>query len=224
MSTIAAFFDVDETLIKMKSMFHFYQYWSELNGWKIKHQAFDKKFKEGLSQGTPREELNRMYYREFSGVNIQDLNRAGEAWFKEFFGQSDIYIASAVNALNQHKKQGHITVFLSGSMQPILQPLGHYLDVDAILAAPLVINDAGILSGEIGQPQTIGMGKQHALLAFSQKNNINLSGSYAYGDDLSDIPMLEVTGNPICVGANSKLAEYAQQHHWNILDMNIADK
>lgn len=221
MKSAAAFFDVDETLIKMKSMFHFYQYWSDVCQWQEKHQHFTERFRHALSAGTAREELNRMYYREFAGVNIDDLNRVGENWFNNFLQHDEAYISSAVDALRQHKSLGYVTVFISGSMLPILKPLGEHLGVDAILSAPLLINSSGILTGEIGEPQTIGRGKQRALLEFSQKNTINLTKSYAYGDDLSDIPMLEVTGYPVCVGADSKLAEYALQNKWTILEQNV---
>ncbi|WP_413730223.1 HAD-IB family hydrolase [Sodalis sp. RH22] len=221
MKLTAAFFDVDETLIKMKSMFHFYQYWSESRQWTSKHQQFTANFKNAVAQGVTREELNKMYYREFAGVDIEDLYHMGEAWFNKYLSHNETYIACAVEALQQHKINGQVVVFISGSMLPLLKPLGRRLGADAILCTPLLLNDKGLLTGEIGEPQTIGMGKQRALLAFSHGKNINLMTSYAYGDDLSDIPMLETIGHPVCVGEYSNLAEYAEKNQWKILKENI---
>lgn len=58
------------------------------------------------------------------------------------------------------------TVFISGSMRPILSPVANYLGVKDILCAPLEFTDKGRLTGEIGTPQTIGSGKKEALIQF----------------------------------------------------------
>lgn len=102
------------------------------------------------------------------------------------------------------------TVFISGSMLPILSPIAKYLGVTEVLCAPVIINDAGELTGEIGLPQTIGTGKRRAFSLCDDKE-INPADCYAYGDDLSDIPMLEATGHPVCVGKHSALTRYATE-------------
>ena len=49
------------------------------------------------------------------------------------------------------------------------------------------------------------------------ERNINPADCYSYGDDLSDIPMLETTGHPVCVGKNTVLARHATTHSWPII-------
>nr|WP_315292108.1 HAD-IB family hydrolase [Serratia proteamaculans] len=220
MTLAAAFFDVDETLIRMKSMFHFYHYWSKVRGSQKVYETFIKTFQQALTEGVKREVLNRMYYRQFAGVDIDDIYQVADDWFHEYLGGDADYISSVVDRFQQHKISGHLTVFISGSMLPLLKPLGQRLGVDAILCSKLLLDDKGKLTGEIGEPQTIGQGKQHALLSFSQNSHIDLAKSFAYGDDLSDIPMLTATGNPVCVGERSNLAEYARQHNWKIIPDN----
>lgn len=220
MTSAAAFFDVDETLIKMKSMFHFYHYWSNVRGTQKAYEAFIKRFQQAVAEGVKREVLNRMYYRQFAGVDIDDIYQVAEDWFHEYLQEQDAYIASAVDRFQRHKISGHLTVFISGSMLPLLKPLGLRLGADAILCTQLLLDAKGKLTGEIGEPQTIGQGKQRALLSFSQSHNIDLSKSFAYGDDLSDIPMLAATGNPVCVGEHSNLAEYARRNKWHLLPEN----
>ncbi|MFI8417106.1 HAD family hydrolase [Serratia sp. NPDC078593] len=221
MISTAAFFDVDETLIRMKSMFHFYQYWSAVRGCQKEYEVFMQEFRLALAEGVKRETLNRMYYRQFIGVNIDDIYQVAEDWFHEFLLHKDSYIPAAVDSFQRHKRRGDITVFISGSMLPLLKPLGTKLGVDAILCTQLLLDENGKLTGEIGSPQTIGQGKQHALLSFSDKNKIDLTKSFAYGDDLSDIPMLMATGNPVCIGENSSLAEHARQNKWKVLTDSV---
>ena len=102
-------------------------------------------------------------------------------------------------------------------MLPILSPIAKYLGVTDILCAPLIINDAGELTGEIGLPETIGAGKKDALMTFCRDKEINPADCYAYGDDLSDIPMLEAIGHPVCVGEHSALTRYAAEKNWHII-------
>ncbi|NHB97175.1 HAD-IB family hydrolase [Photorhabdus stackebrandtii] len=217
MKRIAAFFDVDETLIKMKSMFHFYQFWCHCRQRQHEYNEFNERFITALSQGAKREELNRMYYRQLSGVYIDELYQEGENWFNKFLEKDEIYISSAIDAFYKHQTYGHLTVFISGSMLPLLKPLGRYLGVDVILCTQLLLNKEGKLTGEIDEPQTIGEGKKKALTSFSYSQDIDLENSFAYGDDLSDVSMLEATGNPVCVGDNTNLAAYARRNDWEIL-------
>ncbi|WP_324606455.1 HAD family hydrolase [Xenorhabdus nematophila] len=158
-----------------------------------------------------------MYYRQLKGVHIDELYQAGEYWFNKHLQKDEIYIQSAINEYFNHKKLEHLTIFVSGSMLPLLKPLGKYLDVDFILCTKLLLDKEDRLTGEIGEPQTIGNGKKESIIKFSYKNNINLKNSFAYGDDISDIQMLESTGNPICIGNNKELIKHAEINNWKTI-------
>ncbi|HBM3184860.1 TPA: HAD-IB family hydrolase [Klebsiella oxytoca] len=217
MKTVAAFFDVDETLISIKSMFHFYKFWCEQTGLIHKYHCFNIEYAHLVSLGVSREELNKMYYRQFSGVAIEDLYQAGSEWFSTVVRQQGFYIPSSFNTLKEHQKKGHKTIFVSGSMMPLLKPLGEHLCIDNILCTKLSLDNHHNLTGEIGTPQTIGEGKREALLAYLENSDISRDDCFCYGDDLSDLPMLKSTGNPVCVGQRSKLADLARRYSWPIL-------
>jgi len=55
----AAFFDVDETLITIKSMFDFYAFWCRENNEMNTLECYMTQFKENVQKGTSREYLNR---------------------------------------------------------------------------------------------------------------------------------------------------------------------
>ena len=213
MDKIAAFFDVDETIINLKSMFSFYDYWCREKDLTAQHREYAAKFKRDVQQGKPRELLNQEYYQQFRNVSLNELNEYGQKWFHECLNK-DNFIAQAVAELRSHQEKGTIPVFVSGSMLPVLQPIADALDVNVILCAPLIIDDQGCLTGEIGKPQTIGTGKKEAILSFCRGEGFRPEYCYAYGDDISDIPMLEATGHPVCVGSNKKLLDYAALKGW----------
>jgi len=217
LQTSAAFFDVDETLITVKSMFDFYDFWCSENNEYDKLESYMTHFRSAVKNGTPREQLNREYYRQFSGVNYKDLEEAGENWFRAKNLDSGLFISSAVAALKKHQADKMFIVFISGSMRPVLSPVANYLGVTDILCAPLELTSEGIITGEIGTPQTIGSGKKEALINFCSQKKISTADCYAYGDDLSDIPMLESVGYPVCVGKHTELARHAINQRWSVI-------
>lgn len=103
-----AFFDVDDTLIRHKSMFDFFRFWAlEWLDDAAVLEAFDRDFAARRAQGDSREALNRAYYRHFAGVPAQDLTAAGECWARPYLEAPEIFfIASAVNELSRLKAEG----------------------------------------------------------------------------------------------------------------------
>ncbi|WP_337014059.1 HAD family hydrolase [Pantoea sp. AS142] len=216
MQKSAAFFDVDETLITIKSMFDFYDFWCRENNDHEKLDRYMTHFRAEVNKGTSREQLNEEYYRQFAGIRYKKLEEAGEKWFSTKL-YSSFFIDSAVAFLKKHQADNTPAVFVSGSMRPVLAPIAKYLGVKDILCAPLEITDEGILTGEIGIPQTIGSGKMEALIQFCSQMRISPNDCYAYGDDLSDIPMLESVGYPVCVGKSTALARHAKEKCWPVI-------
>ncbi|MBC8249703.1 MAG: haloacid dehalogenase-like hydrolase, partial [Anaerolineales bacterium] len=46
---------------------------------------------------------------------------------------------------------------------------------------------------------------------------VDLSQSFAYGDSIFDVPVLELVGNPVAVYPDSQLWDYASEKGWQIL-------
>ncbi len=197
-------------------MFDFFDFWCRKRKEYDKLESYMIHFRAEVKKGTPREKLNREYYRQFAGISYKELEDAGEKWFR-FKLNSELFIGSAVSALKKHQNENIYTVFISGSMLPLLYPIAKYLGVKDILCTPLIFTDTRKLTGEIGMLQTIGTGKKDALIHFCNERKINPAHCYAYGDDLSDIPMLESTGHPVCVGKNSALIRHAIKNSWPII-------
>ena len=65
--------------------------------------------------------------------------------------------------------------------------------------------------------KTIGPGKAEAIAKFLQLNGADAAACWAIGDDLSDLPMLELVGNPVAVGCGTPLANLANKRGWTIL-------
>lgn len=215
--TSFAFFDVDDTLIRRKSMFDFFRFWALqwLDDAAVL-EAFDRDFAARRLRGDTREALNRAYYSHFAGVRAQDLEAAGECWAQPYLEvPENFFIASAVNELSRLKAEGIAPVFVSGSFYALLDPIARHLGVRHVLCAPLLFAPGGILTGEIGHPQTIGKGKAEAIELFLDDQGVDPALCFAFGDDVSDIDMLACVGNPVVVGTDTPLAQDRRTFAWS---------
>ncbi len=46
------------------------------------------------------------------------------------------------------------------------------------------------------------------------KEGIDLANSYAYSDSITDLPMLELVGNPVAVNPDRELTRIAREREW----------
>lgn len=216
-----AFFDVDDTLIRIKSMFDFFPFWCDRQGQPDQLSPFLTAFAEAAAQHQPREALNRLYYRFFAGAPQDRLIEAGELWAAQRFGMSEpdpaMLVQPVLARLRAYQAQGVTPVLVSGSMPALLAPLGRRLGVEHWLCTRQEVDDRGILTGRILPPQTIGAGKAEAIAAFLAAHGAAAADCLAYGDDLSDAPMLEAVGHPVAVIGSPALADLARRRGWPTL-------
>ncbi|MDK8875500.1 HAD-IB family hydrolase [Paracoccus sp. SSJ] len=214
---VFAFFDVDETLIRTKSMFDFYRFFCGLRGTTRELEKFEADFADMLAQGLPREDLNRIYYSYLAGVSPVELERAGQLWWLEVSKRPGFFLQESCDLLRDLQATGVTAVFVSGSFKEILAPIGREFGVTNFLCAPMRVGQNGLYDGSLGAPQTIGTGKAEAITLFLQEKAANPTVCWAVGDDLSDLPMLELVGNPVAVGDQTPLAIRASERGWVVL-------
>ncbi|MCW0983655.1 HAD-IB family hydrolase [Agrobacterium sp. BT-220-3] len=222
-ATIIAFFDVDETLIRTKSMFAFMRFLDQHNMIADADEVI-----EGLrrlsDKGIDRSEINRIYWRSYKGLEAESVREAARKWFDEAREKSDeFFIACAMDRLRIHKSAGHQIVLVSGSSIDILQPLAKLIDADFILATRLQEKN-GYYTGEIIPPVMIGAGKAQSAKQLASRLKVQTHACFAYGDHLSDLPLLELVGNPTVLGDEGALVDHAHQVGWPILSQRCVSK
>ncbi|MDE2269483.1 MAG: HAD-IB family hydrolase [Betaproteobacteria bacterium] len=215
-----AFFDVDETLIGIKSMFSFrdfYLRWTlgvEQGAAAQKHAQ--TQVQEQVARGLERTEINRLFWESFRGFEQTDVQQAAYAWHQQVRQKPGYFIQQAVAALRQHQQEGTEPVFVSGSCIDILMPLATELGVKTLLTNRLEV-EQGRFTGKLLPPQTIGAGKRQAMVDFLEESDALACDCYAYGDHLSDLPLLETVGHPRVVAGNTDLVSVARHRGWPVL-------
>jgi len=137
----------------------------------------------------------------------------------EFFDKElkKYFFKEALELIDRHKKEGRKIVFVSTAIEPVIRKIAYYLGVKYYLATKLEIKN-GRYTGKIDGEIVYGKNKINRLKDFLEKNNFSLKNSWAYGDHISDLDILEVTSHPIVVNPDRILYKEAKKRGWNILN------
>lgn len=119
-------------------------------------------------------------------------------------------------AVLDHRRQGHVVVLLTGSLEPLAQELKRELDADLVLASRLDVQ-SGCLSGRLAGQRPYGPEKARLLRQLADQQGLDLRSSFAYGDHHSDVEVLATVGNPRAVNPDRRLAGEARRRGWPVL-------
>jgi HAD superfamily hydrolase (TIGR01490 family) len=128
---------------------------------------------------------------------------------------SPIIYAEALELIEEHRKAGRKTVIVSSSPVETVQPLGEYLGVDDVIATRARIGPDGRYTGEL-EFYAYAAHKAEAIREMAVDEGIDLAASYAYSDSITDLPMLELVGNPVAVNPDRELARVAREREWDV--------
>ncbi|MET9347278.1 HAD family hydrolase [Streptomyces termitum] len=211
-----AFFDVDETLISVKSMFRFLDFYLAAKGeGPATYRRLAGELSHMAAMGVAREDVNRAYYRFYAGESERDLTRWGARWFAQESRREDFWLPDSVAEHARLRERGTRTVLVSGSFFACLDPIAEELGATDALGAPVLVHH-GRLTGEIAEP-VIGEGKVRAARAWLAGRGVPAERCAAYGDHTSDLPLLLAMGEPVVVGDEPRMVRLAEERGWRRL-------
>jgi fatty acyl-CoA reductase len=213
----AAFFDVDGTLART-TIVHYYVYFKRKRMspfwgrcWQTLYLLKCLYFL--LLDKIDRSRLNRVFYRSYARLPVDRIK--GQAQECHNFVIKPRQFDQAADCIAAHRSAGRRVVLVTGSIDFIVAPLAQELHVDDVLAARLVESN-GRFTGELDGRPIVDEEKAVRVRRYAAENDIDLSRSYAYGDSISDLPMLAVVGLPQVVSPDGRLATVALQRGWPI--------
>ncbi|PRP94889.1 haloacid dehalogenase-like hydrolase [Enhygromyxa salina] len=208
-SQVAAFFDVDHTLLACNSARKWVEYlWR--NG-KISVAATLRSVwwlaKYRLSV-LDYEDVTKKVLADYAGQSVAELRAEIEAWF-----HSDVEPWICVEGRERvewHRAQGHVLVLLTSGTFFSVEPLQEILGIPHLVCTQLEMEE-GKLTGNYYPPSCFGPGKLRAGLTFAEQHGIDLDRSYFYTDSYSDRPMLDRVGHPKITNPDPRLKAWAQR-------------
>ncbi|MDQ3646815.1 MAG: HAD-IB family hydrolase [Actinomycetota bacterium] len=127
---------------------------------------------------------------------------------------SPLIYAEALELMHDHTNAGRLICIVSSSPEEIVAPMADMLRVDRWIATRPKIVD-GRYSGELDF-YAYGVNKATAMRELAKEMDIDLEGSFAYSDSVTDLPMLEAVGNPVVVNPDRELRRLAVKKGWAI--------
>ncbi|MGP5508053.1 HAD family hydrolase [Corynebacterium flavescens] len=213
---VAAFFDLDKTIIATSSAF-----------------AFGLEF---LANGliTPAEALHMSLAKAsymFAGQSSEQMDATRDQLATMVAGWKVAEVrdiaretmhnvvtpaiyAEARELISRHRAAGHEVVIVSASASVLVELIAHELGIERVVATRLE-EDNGEFTGKILH-YCKGPAKAAALSEIAAEDNIDLAASYAYSDSATDIPMLELVGHPVAVNPDRGMKKHALDQGWDI--------
>ncbi|MFI1304779.1 HAD family hydrolase [Streptomyces sioyaensis] len=209
--SVLAFCDVDETLIGCKSLLDFLRfYFTERYGVSGARHSSAVVDALGAQQaaGASREEANRSFYRGWAGERVAAVAASGLRWYAQRSRDPDFFRPDTRAALRAHRTRGAVIALVSGSFPAVLAPIAAAVGADHLLCARPEARD-GVFTGELVGGPVIAEGKRRLVRELlGCYPDVDPEDCFAYGDHVSDLPMLTEVGHPVVVGDDAELAAW----------------
>lgn len=216
-ASVAAFFDLDKTVIAKSSMLAFSRPFFQ--GGLINRRAVLKSAYAQFvfaASGADADQVERMRAHLTSlcaGWDVQQVRAIVEETLHDIV--DPLVYAEATELLNEHKEKGHDIVLISASGEEIVTPIAQMIGATVSLGTRMVAVD-GRYTGEIDF-YCYGENKAAAIKQLAAERGYVLDSCHAYSDSITDLPMLEVVGHPTAVNPDRTLRATAVERSWPVL-------
>jgi phosphoserine phosphatase len=194
----AAFFDVDNTILRGSSSFLFGK------------SAFERKF-------FSRKDFWRFAWHQFVFIWKGENNTKISALKDRVLALVEGQLVSDLQILVDEVYDKHIKLKLWPETVRLGDVIVHELGLTGAIGTK-VERKNGILTGKLVGAPIHGAEKRKAIKALAKERNLSLKRSYAYSDSQNDLPMLTAVGHPVAVNPDKILTRYAKAADWPIYD------
>lgn len=127
----------------------------------------------------------------------------------------------ALERIQAHRTWGHKVFIVSASPEEVVAPIAQLLGVDEAIATRAELDDEGRYSGRT-ERYVYAEEKVAAILEVAERDGLDLDHSWAYSDSATDIPMLAAVGHPVAVNPDRELAKVAKERGWQVARFSLA--
>lgn len=216
--TVAAFFDLDRTLMEGSSAFQFgraaYRAGLISRRQLIADGMANLRFRLRGSTDQDTEELRDRISASLAGTRVRDLERLGADVLAGILPR--IY-PRVLAIAHQHQDAGRRVYIVTAASNELAQMLAQVLALDGGIGSQFSKVKDGVYTGEPTGLFIYRSGKARAIEELAKSQGIDLAASYAYSDSESDLPMLRAVGHPVVVNPDAALARVARSEGWEIL-------
>lgn len=215
---VAAFFDVDNTLVRGASVFllakglharGFFDTVMIARGmwWHAWYRIVGKE--QATHMNGAREGMLSM----IRGARVDEIADAADEIYDELIAER--LWPGTVALASQHIAAGHQVWLVTAAPIEVAQLMAERLGLTGALGTRAEHVD-GAYTGRLLGDLLHGPAKADAVAALAAEHGLDLAASHAYSDSSNDLPMLDLVGHPNVVNPDRKLRRRAREASWPI--------
>jgi HAD superfamily hydrolase (TIGR01490 family) len=224
MSKRAAFFDVDNTLIRGSTIYFLgrgmYQrgYFTkkDISRFVLANLRFRLTGKEN------KEEIQRFQDAAtdfIGGHNVKDIQAIAEEIYDEFV--SPAMWQGTIDIAKSHIADGVDVYLVTAAPEDMATLIAKRLGLTGALGSKAEIENEHY-TGKMNGPLLHGREKAVAIRELADEKGLDLTQCYAYSDSNNDLPLLQCVGNPSVINPDALLGLRAMAEGWPIHDFRKA--
>ncbi|QFF98766.1 HAD-IB family hydrolase [Psychrobacillus glaciei] len=155
----------------------------------------------------------QLYLKAFEGLSTSEM----DAYFEELKEKMQQHFNQEIlSRLKKHQSENIHILLVSGAYTQFLNRVTTGISFDHIIGTDIPYKENRVDT----QTRIIhvnGTQKSKNIIEALDGKQIDWENSYAYGDSYSDLPVLNLVGNPIAVKPEDKLRSVAKDRGWEII-------
>jgi HAD superfamily hydrolase (TIGR01490 family) len=216
----AAFFDVDNTIMRGASIFHFARGLAARKMFRTRDMAGlvwgQLAFRVRGAENSGHIDAARQAALAFvAGHKVSDIVALGEEIYDDTM--ADRIWPGARDLTQRHLDAGQRVWLVTATPVELANILARRLGLTGALGTVAESAD-GVYTGRLVGGLLHGEAKAAAIRALADRESLNLERSSAYSDSVNDLPMLELVGHPNAVNPDPDLLAEARERGWPVHD------
>jgi HAD superfamily hydrolase (TIGR01490 family) len=222
--TRAAFFDVDNTLVRGSTLYFLgrgmyqrgYFTKADISRFVVANLRF-------RMTGTEKKEVIDRFQKAATdfvgGHQVSDILKLGEEIYDEFV--SPKLWERTCEIAREHLAQGQDVWLVTAAPQDMAEIIASRLGFTGAIGSKVIIKD-GMFTGELDGKILHGTEKAVAIRKLAEDHGYDLNECYSYSDSHNDIPLLTAVGYPSAINPDAILRIKALAEGWPIHDFRRA--
>ncbi|GIG54926.1 HAD family hydrolase [Demequina activiva] len=222
---IAAFFDVDNTIVRGASAYHIARGLHQRGylrkrdilrfGWESAKYSMFGETKEQI------DDLRHEGLGIIKGWSAAEMVAVGEEVYDEVLALRIYPGTKAI--IDEHRAQGHQVWLVTASPIEVGSVIARRLGCTGALGT-VAEQEYGYYTGRLVGDMLHREAKATAVRKLALEEGLNLDRCHAYGDSMNDGPMLEAVGHPCAINPDTKLRRFARERGWPIQEFRKRTK
>ena len=215
----AAFFDVDNTLMRGASLFHVARKMHQRGAFTLRQAAgFGWKHLMFVCRGENMDDVHAVRDTALSlasGFTVKDIEALGEEVYDEMI-ESRIWPGTKALA-EQHLRMDRPVWLVTATPIEVATVISTRLGLTGALGTVGEIHD-GSYTGRLVGDILHGPAKAVAVRRVAETEGLDLNRCWAYSDSHNDIPLLSMVGHPVAINPDARLRRHARENNWPVYD------